>query len=272
MLDGACDFRADVDMKLELLHVSKTYKTRNREVLALADISFTVSPREFVCLVGPSGCGKSTLLNIFAGLERPSSGSAFSNGGEISEPDPSRLLLFQDPTLFPWLTVQLNVEFGLKMKGVPSQRRSAEATQLLKMVHLEQFGNVWVHELSGGMRQRVALARALAVEPKVLLMDEPFGSLDAITRDRLHIELQEIWSKTGKTVIFVTHNVREAVVLGDRVLVFSARPGRLVAEHRIDLPRPRLIEDIGTVNLARRVMADLKSEGNLNGEKPCLNP
>ncbi len=253
-------------MKLELLHVYKIYKTRSHEITALEDISFSVSSREFVCLVGPSGCGKSTLLNILAGLERPSSGSVLSNGNEISEPDPSRLLIFQDPTLFPWLTVQSNVEFGLKMKGVPARKRSAEAAQLLRMVHLEQFGGVWVHELSGGMRQRVALARALAVEPMVLLMDEPFGSLDAITRDRLHIELQEIWSKTGKTIIFVTHNVREAVVLGDRVLVFSARPGRLVAEHRVDLPRPRFIEDIETVNIARKVMADLKSAGKLNGE------
>jgi NitT/TauT family transport system ATP-binding protein len=252
-------------MKLELLHISKTYKTRSHEVTALDNISFSVTPREFVCLVGPSGCGKSTLLFILAGLEKPTSGAALSNGSEISEPDPRRVLIFQDPTLFPWLTVQSNVEFGLKMKGVPARKRSAEAAQLLRMVHLEKFGNVWVHELSGGMRQRVALARALAVEPELLLMDEPFGSLDAITRDRLHIELQEIWSKTGKTIIFVTHNVREAVVLGDRVLVFSARPGRLVAEHRISLPRPRFIEDIGTVNFARKVMADLKAEGNLDG-------
>jgi NitT/TauT family transport system ATP-binding protein len=253
-------------MKLELVSISKTYKTRSHEVLALDNISLSVSPREFVCLVGPSGCGKSTLLNILAGLERPSSGSAMSDGIEIAEPDPSRVLIFQDPTLFPWLTVQKNVEFGLKMKGVSAAKRSADAAQLLRMVHLEQFANVWVHELSGGMRQRVALARALAVDPKVLLMDEPFGSLDAITRDRLHVELQEIWTKTGKTIVFVTHNVREAVVLGDRVLIFSARPGRLVAEHRVDLPRPRFIDNIGTVNLARRVMADLRSIGNLNGE------
>ena len=245
-------------LKLELQNISKTYQTRTHAVTALENITFSVAPGEFVCLVGPSGCGKSTLLNILAGLESPTAGSVFDSNKEISGPDPSRVLIFQDPTLFPWLTVKSNVEFGLKMKGVSAKKRSEDAERLLRMVHLEHFGSVWIHELSGGMRQRVALARALAVEPEILLMDEPFGALDAITRDLLHAEVQELWAKTGKTIVFVTHNVREAVVLGDRVLILCARPGRLVAEHKVDLPRPRQIEDVETVNLARRVMADLQ--------------
>jgi len=249
-------------MKLELRNITKIYRTRTHVVTALENISFSVAAGELVCLVGPSGCGKSTLLNILAGLESPTEGAAYDNGSEISETDPSRVMIFQDPTLFPWLTVKSNVEFGLKMKGVTAKKRHADAEQLLRMVHLENFGNVWVHELSGGMRQRVALARALAVEPEVLLMDEPFGALDAITRDLLHAELQELWAKTRKTIVFVTHNVREAVVLGDRVLVLSASPGKLVSEHHINLPRPRQIEDVGTVNLARQVMADLQIRGN----------
>ncbi len=254
-------------MKLVLEHISKTYQSRTHTVTALEDITFSVAPREFVCLVGPSGCGKSTLLNIIAGLEEPSVGTVFDAGVEIRETDPRRVLIFQDPTLFPWLTVKSNVEFGLRMKGVSAGKRSLDAEKLLRMVHLERFGNVWVHELSGGMRQRAALARALAVEPEILLMDEPFGALDAITRDRLHAELQELWAKTGKTIVFVTHNVREAVVLGDRVLVLSASPGKLVAEHKIDLPRPRFIEDVGTVKLARQVMADLGVDPRGDGEK-----
>ncbi len=250
-------------MKLELRNISKVYKTRAHSVTALDNINLSVGEGEFVCLVGPSGCGKSTLLNMLAGLETPTAGSAHDGGKEITAPDPRRVLIFQDPTLFPWLTVKSNVEFGMKMKGIPSGKREEDADQLLRMVHLEKFANVWVHELSGGMRQRVALARALAVQPEVLLMDEPFGALDAITRDLLHAELQELWAKTEKTIVFVTHNVREAVVLGDRVLVLSASPGRLTAEHKIGLPRPRHIEDVETVHLARRVMADLQVNGDV---------
>jgi len=244
-------------VKLELRDVSKTYQTRTHAVAALEKTSFSVAAGELVCLLGPSGCGKSTILNVLAGLEKPTTGNALDGGQEIEETDPRRVLIFQDPTLFPWLTVKKNVEFGLKMKGVPAGRRSRDADALLQMVHLEHFASVWVHQLSGGMRQRVALARALAVEPEVLLMDEPFGALDAITRGLLHRELQELWMATKKTIVFVTHNVREAVVLGDRVLMLSSRPGRLVAEHRIALPRPREIDDAATVRLARDIMADL---------------
>jgi NitT/TauT family transport system ATP-binding protein len=245
-------------MNLELRGISKTFRAREGLLPALEDITLSVRAGEFVCLIGPSGCGKSTLLNILAGLEFPNGGQVFADGRPITGPDSSRVLIFQEAALFPWLSVQDNVEFGLRMKGRPRAERQAEALRLLAMVHLDQFRRAFIHELSGGMRQRVALARALAVEPQVLLLDEPFGALDAITRDLLHGELQEIWMKTNKTVVFVTHNVREAVVLGDRVVVMSPRPGRVVAEHPINLPRPRLIEDTATTDLARRISTDLQ--------------
>ncbi|MBI3761269.1 MAG: ABC transporter ATP-binding protein [Chloroflexi bacterium] len=244
-------------MNLELRGVRKVHHGRGGAVTALENIDLRVGSGEFVCLVGPSGCGKTTLLNLLAGLESPSEGEVYADDKIVCGPDPSRVLIFQEAALFPWLTVQANVEFGLKMNGASPQTAECQAERLLRIAHLDQFSRAWVHELSGGMKQRLALARALAVEPAVLLMDEPFGALDAITRDLLHRELQELWMKTGKTVVFVTHNVREAVVLGDRVLVMSPRPGRLVAEHCVDLPRPRQIEDVGTVNLARRILADL---------------
>ncbi len=245
-------------MKLELRGVSKFFRGGGGVVTALEKIDLVVTGGEFVCLIGPSGCGKSTLLNILAGLETQSEGEACADGQLITGPDPSRALIFQEAALFPWLTVQDNVEFGLKMKDTPREAREQMANRLLQMVHLDQFKRAWVHELSGGMKQRVALARALAVDPEALLLDEPFGALDAITRDLLHGELQEIWMKTGKTVVFVTHNVREAVVLGDRVLVMSPRPGRIVAEHPVNLPRPRQIEDVAIIDLARRILADLQ--------------
>jgi NitT/TauT family transport system ATP-binding protein len=244
-------------MQLEIKGVSKIFRRRGRSVMALDNISLAVASQEFVCLIGPSGCGKSTVLNLLAGLDVPSEGQVLAGGALVQGPDPSRVLIFQEAALFPWLNVQANVEFGLNMKGQSRAEVERTATRLLAMVHLEQFGRSWVHELSGGMKQRVALARALAVDPAVLLLDEPFGALDAITRDRLHSELQEVWLHTHKTMMFVTHNVREAVVLGDRVLVMSPRPGRIVAEHRIDLPRPRNMEDPGVIPLASRILADL---------------
>lgn len=249
-------------MGLEFRDVTKTFQNRSGTVVALDRIGVTIRDGEFVCLIGPSGCGKSTLLNMLAGLEYPSQGSVLANGEPITGTDPSRVLIFQEAALFPWLTVQDNVEFGLTMRGANRDERKATAERLLRMVHLEQFSQAWVHELSGGMRQRVALARALAVAPAVLLLDEPFAALDALTRDRLHAELQEIWQQTSTTIVFVTHNVREAVVLGDRVLVMSARPGRIVAEHVIDLPRPRQIENLDTTRLAQRILADLQLEPN----------
>ncbi len=213
---------------------------------------------EFVCLVGPSGCGKTTVLHLLAGLDRPTGGEVLANGEPVEGPVPSRVLIFQDAALFPWMTVRANIEFGLRAMGVDRRSRGVVVDDLLKMVHLEGFGQSWVHELSGGMRQRAALARALAVDPRVLLLDEPFGALDALTRDSLHTELQDLWMESSKTMLFVTHNVREAAVLADRILVMSGAPGRIVAEHRVELPRPRHMEDAGIMPLAARVLADLR--------------
>ena len=245
-------------MQLELRNARRTFGARNGDaIVALDRVDLVVHAGEFVCVIGPSGCGKSTLLNLLAGLDTPSEGEVLAGGEPVRGTDPSRVLIFQDAALFPWLSVQANVEFGLRMRGMPRAERRAIAARLLEMVHLTQFARAYVHELSGGMRQRVAIARALAVDPKVLLLDEPFGALDAMTRSMLHTELQDLWLRTRKTVVFVTHNVREAVVLGDRVLVMSPRPGRIVAEHMIDMPRPRRIEDDATMVLARRIAADL---------------
>lgn len=245
-------------MRLTLRDVSKSFRTRGGAVGAIDHINLDVADGEFVCIIGPSGCGKSTLLNLIAGMERPDDGEVLAGGEPVTEPLPTRVLLFQDAALFPWLNVEKNVEFGLRMNGVAPRERHDRSTELLRMVHLERFRHSWIHELSGGMKQRVALARALAVGPQVLLLDEPFGALDAITRDLLHIELQEVWRKTGATVVFVTHNVREAVVLADRVLVMSPRPGRFVAEHQIIIPRPRRIENADTAAMALHISKDLR--------------
>jgi NitT/TauT family transport system ATP-binding protein len=247
-------------MRLEASGISKHFAARGQVLAALEGIDLVVPEGEFLCLIGPSGCGKTTLLYLLAGLETPSTGQIMAGGQPVRGTDSSRVLIFQDAALFPWLSVQANVEFGLRMRGCSREQRQATAERLLDLVHLSQFAHAWVHELSGGMRQRVALARALAVDPAVLLLDEPFGALDAITRSMLHAELQEIWMKTGKTMVFVTHNVREAVVLGDRVLVMSPRPGHIAAEHTIALPRPRRIDNVETAALARRISADLKIE------------
>lgn len=243
-------------MKLELRGVTKWFDG-SRRIAALETIDLTVDSGEFVCVVGPSGCGKSTLLALLAGLEAPTTGTILADGDPVRGTDPSRILMFQEGALFPWLSVRENVEFGLRFKDLTARQRTARAVQLLELVHLERFAGARIHELSGGMRQRVSLARAIAVDPAALLLDEPFGALDALTRGILHTELQEIWASTEKTIVFVTHNVREAVVLGQRVLVMSPQPGRIVAEHRIDLPRPRMIDHPSTSALARRIAADV---------------
>ena len=214
---------------------------------------------EFVCLLGPSGCGKSTLLSIVAGLEPPSTGAVLVGGRPVSAPGPDRALMFQDAALFPWLDVQRNVEFGLRQRKTPRQERQETTARLLRQVNLTGFEHSPIHQLSGGMRQRVALARALAIDPAVLLMDEPFGALDALTRDQMQRELETVWSATRKTVLFVTHNVREAVALGDRVLVFSPRPGQIIGEFPITLPRPRSLEDHALVDQSRSILAVLHS-------------
>src|SRR5229473_3736130 len=238
--------------------VSKTFSGRTQTVEALLAVNLEVAAGEFVCLLGPSGCGKSTLLSIIAGLETATTGTVWANGREVRGPGTDRVLLFQEAALFPWLDVQHNVEFGLRQAGVSARERTTLAQHFIELVHLKGFERSYIHQLSGGMRQRVAIARALAIDPAVLLMDEPFGALDALTRDRLHAELESIWAATHKTVLFVTHNVREAVALGDRVLVFSPRPGRIVREFHIDLPRPRSLEDRSLVDYTAEIMSVLQ--------------
>jgi len=247
-------------LKLEIHAVTKRFHSKNGTLAALESIDLNVQAGEFICLLGPSGCGKSTLLNILAGLDRPTTGEVCVDGKTVHGTNTHRVMIFQNAALFPWLNVFDNVKFGLNMIGVPKVERQVVARKFLRMVHLSDFEKSFVHELSGGMRQRVAIARALALDPDILLMDEPFGALDAQTRDILHEELQTIWSDTRKTIIFVTHNVREAIVLGDRVVVFSARPGRIKQEFKIDLPRPRQIESYPVVDLAREIMAILKDD------------
>ncbi len=238
-----------VPTKLVLEHVSKWFRTSSLHVQALDDVTLRIAEGEFVCLVGPSGCGKSTLLNLIAGLDRVDRGTVQADGQTISGPGPHRLMMFQEAALFPWLTVLGNVLFGLKLvKELSASERQEKAEYFLELVGLKRFMHSNVHELSGGMRQRVALARSLAPNPSVLLMDEPFGALDALTREQLYGDIQRIWSQHRKTIVFVTHNVREAVCLGDRVILFSPNPGRIREEFSIPLPRSR---DINSVDLAR---------------------
>lgn len=247
-------------MSLQIKNVSKTFITRSNTIHPLDQIDLEIKAGEFVCLLGPSGCGKSTLLNIIAGLEKASVGSVICHGNTVTEPGPDRAVMFQESALFPWLKVIENVEFGMKIAGIPKKERHEKAMRYLKMVHLTRFKDSLVHELSGGMRQRVALARALTLDSKVLLMDEPFAALDSQTKSLLQMELQRIWQETGKTIIFVTHNVEEAVLLADRVLVMSAHPGRIKKEFRIQLARPRTIENIDLAYLVADVMKELKKE------------
>jgi NitT/TauT family transport system ATP-binding protein len=249
--------------KLSVRGVSKRFGAGARSFLALDRVSVEVTESEFLCLVGPSGCGKTTLLNIIAGLERADEGQVIADGAPVTAPGRDRMMMFQEASLFPWLDVLRNVLFGLKLKpGLRRKERREVARFYLKLVGLERFEKSYVHELSGGMKQRVALARALAPNPRVLLMDEPFAALDAITREQLYGDLQRIWSERKKTIVFVTHNVREAACLGNRVLLFSPHPGRIREEFKIGLPRPR---DINTVELARHagaITAALKNYSN----------
>lgn len=244
---------------LTIRGVSKTFFGRAGLVEALQPIDIEIAAGEFVCLLGPSGCGKSTLLGIVAGLESPGSGNILANGKPIRSISTDRVLLFQEAALFPWLDVQHNVEFGLRQAGIPRKERAEIARSFIELVHLQGFERSYIHQLSGGMRQRVAIARALAINPAVLLMDEPFGALDAFTRDRLHAELEAIWSATRKTILFVTHNVREAVALGDRVLVLAPRPGRIVREFHVGLPRPRTLEDHRVTDQTAQIMQALRA-------------
>jgi len=249
--------------KVGLSEICLSYRTESgTRLLALDHINLEVKAGEFVCIVGPSGCGKSTLLHLVAGLHQQTSGQILVDGKPVNGPGTDRILIFQEHGLFPWLTVGQNVEFGMKMKGVPRAEREEKTRHYLRLVHLAKFKDSYIHQLSGGMRQRVAIARALATEPDVLLMDEPFAALDAQTRDLLHDELERIWSETGRTIIFVTHNVREAIRLGDRVVLLTFRPGRVKREFNVQLERPRSLEDVEVARAAREILDELREEIN----------
>ena len=247
-------------MQIEIRHASKSFPHNGNPVEVLRDINLTVSVGEFVCLLGPSGCGKSTIVNLIAGLEKPDAGQVLVDGQAVDGPGPSRVVVFQDSALFPWLSVFGNVEFGLRMAGLSKSERHEQVLEAIKVVHLSKFVNTFPHQLSGGMKQRVAIARALVMQPKVLLMDEPFGSLDSQTRSILQEELLEVWHDTRTTVFFVTHNVREATGLADRVYEISSRPGRIKRMYRIDVARPRLAADPVLLAIQRRILESLGEE------------
>jgi NitT/TauT family transport system ATP-binding protein len=246
--------------------VSKAFGAGSAALLALDNVSLDVAPGELVCLLGASGCGKSTLLNLVADLDRPTAGTVNVGGARVA-------LMFQEPALFPWLTVTGNIELALKMRGVPRRERRSRAAELLASVHLAGSEKKRPHQLSGGMRQRVALARALALTVNetgdaagtVLLMDEPFGALDAMTRDLLHDEIERIWRERGLTIVFVTHNVREAVRLGDRVVLLTSRPGSVAEEFPVDLDRPRRIDSAEVAKLAADITDRLREEVGRHG-------
>lgn len=247
-------------MSIVVKSISKRFLTKHKETYALERVNMEIKTGEFVCIIGPSGCGKSSLLNIIAGLENASEGKIFLNDQEVKGPGPDRAMMFQESALFPWLRVIDNVEFGMKMTGVAKEIRREKALKYLKMVHLTKFQNSLIHELSGGMKQRVALARALTLDSEVLLMDEPFAALDSQTKNILQNELQRIWLETKKTIIFVTHNVEEAVLLADRVVVMAANPGRIKAEFNIQLFRPRQVEDPDLAYTVAKIMKEVKDE------------
>ena len=238
---------------IQITDVSKTFGRGDTALTALDGVSLSAAPGEFVCLIGASGCGKSTLLSLVAGLDAPTS-------GEVNTGDRKVALMFQEPALFPWLTAARNVEMPLRAAGMPKAQRRERVAELLDLVQLSAFADKRPHELSGGMRQRVALARALAQDADVLLMDEPFGALDAMTRDLLHEVLEGIWRRRQLTILFVTHEVREAVRLGDRVVLLSSRPGRVIGEFGVDFERPRGMDSADTVGLAIKIKDRLREE------------
>lgn len=236
---------------IRLEHLTVRYGGRRHSTVALDDISLDVRPGEFVSIVGPSGCGKSTILSVIAGFQQASSGSATIDGRPITRPGPERGVVFQQYSLFPWLRVRQNVEYGLRMQGVSAHTRQKTARTLLGLAGLLAFENHYPGQLSGGMRQRVGIVRALAGNPRVLLMDEPFGALDAQTRSIMQEILMNIWEKTGISVLFITHDIEEAVLMSDRIHVMSSRPGRICASFDVDLARPRRIEQLGSPEAAR---------------------
>lgn len=246
--------------KLEAKNIVKYFDHDGQQLKALGGINLAVDEGDFVCLVGPSGCGKSTFLRIVAGLQKPEEGQILLDNRPIVNTGPDRILVFQEGALFPWLKVQDNVEFGLKIAGIPESERHEISNRYLDMMDLTKFANSYTYQLSTGMRQRVAIARALVMDPEVLLMDEPFAALDAQTRDALLVEIQMIWQKTKKTIVFVTHSVSEATVLGNKVAVFSHRPSIIKKIIRIENKRPRLSDDESLMKYQQEILAILRPE------------
>ena len=244
---------------LDLRHVGKVYELNDQRIEALRDANLLVQKGEFVCLIGASGCGKSTLLRIVAGFEPPSAGEALMWSKPIAGPAPDRGMVFQDYGLFPWLSVRQNIGFGPASRGLPKTELRALVDRFVDMVGLTRFADAYPHQLSGGMKQRVAIARVLANDAEMVLMDEPFGALDAMTRERLQDELLDIWQRTNLTVLFVTHSIEEAIFLADRVVVMEPGPGRIASEHRIDLPRPRDVSSPEFNAVRRELSARLHS-------------
>ncbi|MEM0118001.1 MAG: ABC transporter ATP-binding protein [Conexivisphaerales archaeon] len=255
---------SDGSAKIRIDNLSHEYfdQTRKATVTALRNIDVTINDEEFVCILGPSGCGKSTLLNIVAGFIRPTKGKVYLDGKEIVKPGPDRAMVFQEHALFPWLTVQGNVEFGLEMQGKPKEERKKIAKQFISLVGLSGFEDRYPFELSGGMKQRLGLARSLAINPEVLLLDEPFASLDAQARRIMQDELLRILSQSKKTSILVTHSIDEAVYLADRLVLLSARPGMVLVNEEIDLPRPRSRTDERFVSLVEKFDSIIRKEVN----------
>ena len=247
--------------KLEAKNVEKFFQHDGKPLKTLGGVNLTVNDGEFVCIVGPSGCGKSTFLRILAGLEKPDGGEIMLDGKKLDDTGPERIMVFQEGALFPWLTVRDNVEYGLKISGIPEKERNEISNRYLDMMQLTQFANSYTYQLSTGMKQRVAIARALVMDPDVLLMDEPFAALDSQTRDLLLVEMQLIWKKTQKTIIFVTHNVPEAAVLGSRVAVFSARPSIVKKIIDVDYKRPRVAEDENLGSYEKEILSSLRHQG-----------
>jgi len=247
--------------RLEMVGIDKNFSADGK-VPAVRGIDLACEPGEFVVVVGPSGCGKSTLLNIAAGMIKPDAGTVRLDGHRVKGPGPDRAMVFQEHGLFPWLTAEQNIAFGLKMAGVPKSERHDRVARALDMVHLTHSARKLVHELSGGMKQRVAIARALVMDPAVLLMDEPFAALDAQTRTLLHEQLQELWIQTHKTILFVTHSVGEAVRLADRIVVLHSHPGRIRREIDVALPHPRNFDSADITALVRMVRKEIEDEVN----------
>ena len=256
------EYRQSNATLLQVKEVSKTfqYAAGSQNHAVLNKVSIDVKDGEFVTIVGPSGCGKSTLLNIIAGLDRPDSGSIAVKGENKTSTDPGRLVIFQEGALFPWLTVLENVVFGLKVAGIPKNEQRQAASRFIDMVQLSRFADSYIYQLSGGMKQRVAIARALAMNPDILLMDEPFAALDVQTRDILHSQLLQIHEATGKTILFVTHNINEALALGNRVVVLSPRSGNIKREFAINLPRPRDVDNPEITVIKRQILKELEED------------